>query len=152
MSWKEYAESIQRAGDVRDNRDSRCERATSAPRPSPVPRVVADSLYREWVKALNAIDPCDPNDGFPQEHWRRLHTASFWWLEGYGRQAARDGWVTGDVFGLRKGCERRGGLIDQMDGCRALVMEGRRARWRSYGVAFSYAAGAYPDLPAWWSV
>ena len=150
MSWKEYAESIQSGGDVRDNRDDRSERAIIASCPSPVPKVVADSLCREWVKTLNAIDPGVPNHGFTEERWRRFHSASVWWVDGYGRQAARDGWGTGDVFGLRPGFERRGGLIDQLDGCRALVMEGGRARWRSYGVAFSYAAGAYPNLPAWW--
>lgn len=151
MGWREYVESVKRGGDDRDNRDDRPENTAIAPRPSLVPRVVADSLYREWVKALNAIDPDVPNRGFTEARWQRFHSASTWWVNSYGKQAARDGWGTGDVFGLRSGFERRGGLIDQLNGCRALMMEGGRARWRSYGVAFSYAAGAYPDLPAWWS-
>ena len=151
MGWREYAESVQQGRDNRDDKDNRPDNAAIVPIVPNVPRVVADSIFREWGKVLRDVDPDKPNDGFALERWRQLHSASIWWLEGFGRQAARDGWGAGDVFGLRVGYERRGGLIDQLDGCRALVMEGGRARWRSSGVAFSHAAGAYPNLAAWWS-
>ncbi|WP_346031856.1 hypothetical protein [Erythrobacter westpacificensis] len=99
---------------------------------------------------MTQVDPCQPRGGIDPARWKRLHEQSLWWLGNYGEQAARDGWGTGDVFGLRVGYERRGGLIDQLENSRALVMEGGRASWRTYGVRFTYAAGAYPDLPAWW--
>lgn len=150
MGWRKYAENVQRAGDDRDKRDNNLAQTPIVPNVPNVPRVVADSLARDWARVLVQVDPCQPSGGIDPARWRRLHEQSLWWLDYFGEQAARDGWRTGDVFGLRVGCERRGGLIDQLGGCRALVMEGQRARWRSLGVTCSYAAGAYPDLPPWW--
>jgi hypothetical protein len=151
MSWREYAESVQKGGDNRDNRDNSPLSAPIAPDALNVPRVVADSLARGWAKALAQVDPYQPHGGIAPDRWKRLHEQSLWWLDSFGEQASRDGWGTGDVFGLRVGYERRGGLIDQLESSRALVMEGKRANWRTYGVKFTYAAGAYPNLPAWWS-
>ena len=82
------------------------------------------------------------------KRWARLVDGSFWFVEHYGRQAALAGWQTGDVFGVRPKGE--GGLIDLLGTSRALVLDGKRARWRSFDVVMKFNAGAYPDLPAFW--
>ena len=103
-----------------------------------------------WVSSVSALDPREPQAGHDPKRWFNLVDTSIWWLENFGRQAALDGWQTHDVFGVIPGQPGAGGLIDRLGTSRALVMEGRRTRWRSFGVAMKYNAGAYAHLPLFW--
>jgi hypothetical protein len=86
----------------------------------------------------------------PMGPWQTFHDASVWWLEGFGRQAALDGWSTGDVFGIREGYPGTGGLIERLGDNRSLVMADGRACWRSRGVPMQFNRGGGDALPAFW--
>ncbi|WP_298465504.1 hypothetical protein [uncultured Erythrobacter sp.] len=111
----------------------------------------AKVVLREWSVSLAALDGGKPSPGIDRKVWRELIECSLWWLDGFGQQAARDGWRTGDVFGFRLDHPRQGGLIDRLGTARNLLLDGKRARWRSHGdLVMKFNAGAYPELPAFW--
>ena len=85
--------------------------------------------------------------------WQTLYDCSFWLLENHGRQLARDGWTTSDVFGVLPQKERWGGLVDRLGDCRDLTLDPECARWASsiYGER-EFHRGTWPDLEAWWEV
>ena len=103
-----------------------------------------------WCAAINRLELQAPAQGLSPARWRTLFDCSHWWMRNYAVQAARDGWRTGDVFGIRPGLPGQGGLIDQLGICRTLLMADGGARWRSWGIIGTYAAGAYPLLPPFW--
>lgn len=103
-----------------------------------------------WCGAFDRLSPLRPVLGFTMGRWQTLYDCAQWWLENFARQAAWDGWVTGDVFGIRPGYAASGGLIDQLGDNRSLVMVDGGARWRSWSVIRSYAAGCSPNLSPFW--
>ncbi|MXO94743.1 hypothetical protein GRI62_14165 [Erythrobacter arachoides] len=103
-----------------------------------------------WCAAINRLDISKPAPGIAACRWQSLFRCAEWWMENYAVQAVRDGWGAGDVFGIRPGQPERGGLIDQLGDCRSLMMGDGRARWRSFGIVSTYAAGAYPLLLPFW--
>jgi hypothetical protein len=88
----------------------------------------------------------------PMGRWQTFYDASVWWLEGFGRQAALDGWQTGDIFGLRHGFPGTGGLIERLGDNRSLVMADGRACWRSRGVPMQFNRGGGDGLSAFWEI
>ena len=85
--------------------------------------------------------------------WQTLYDTSVWFLDKHATQAARDGWTTGDIFGIEPRMERWGGLIDRLGECRGLLMDADRARWTScfYGVrTFGRSCGA--GLQSFWNI
>ena len=106
--------------------------------------------FDSWVLTVSGLDPREPQAGHDPKRWYNLLATSIWWLENFGRQAAVDGWQTHDVFGVIPGDPGAGGLIDRLGTSRSLVMEGRRSRWRAFGVPMKLNAGAYAHLPAFW--
>lgn len=146
--WRARAEKVLKGEDVRDIRDNS---PVSAPNVPIVPIVPAPkTLLREWVSSVSALDPRKPLAGHDARGWFNLVECSVWWLDNFGWQAALDGWQTHDVFGVIPGSPGAGGLIDRLGTSRPLVMEGRRSRWRSFGVAMKYNAGAYKHMPLFW--
>lgn len=106
-----------------------------------------------WEKALLALDPCEPRPGFTIGRWQTLWDSSAWWLGNFGKQAALDGWSTGDLFGVLPQVAGGGGLIDRLGNHRGLVMTAEEARWRYLGeVPQLYRRGSWPDLQPFWSV
>ena len=110
-------------------------------------------LLKSWWSALSSLDPCGPRPGFTMGRWQTLYDASVWFLDKHATQAARDGWSTGDVFGIDPRMECGGGLIDRLGECRGLVMDADRASWTSsfYG-ARCYGRGRGAGLQPFWSV
>jgi hypothetical protein len=104
-----------------------------------------------WHSAFAKLDPCEPR-GMPMGRWQMLYDASAWFLDVFGDQAARDGWSTGDLFGLRHGFPGTGGLIERLGDNRGLVMADGRARWRSWGVSMQFNRGGSDGLPAFWEM
>jgi hypothetical protein len=86
----------------------------------------------------------------PMGRWQTFYDASVWWLENFGRQAALDGWSTGDVFGARPEKPGWGGLLDRLGDNRSLVMSSDSARWRSRGVPKKFNRTAGDGLLPWW--
>lgn len=107
-------------------------------------------LLDHWCAGFNALDPLRPAPGFTLARWQTLYDCAYWWLANFARQAVRDGWRTGDVFGIRAGYPGRGGLIDQLGDNRWLVMTAGRATWRSWGTIRHWSCGACPHLPPFW--
>lgn len=103
-----------------------------------------------WCGAFNGLSPLRPAPVFTMGRWQTLYDCTQWWLENFARRAAWEGWSTGDVFGIRPGYPTRGGLIDQLGDNRSLVMADGGARWRSWGIMSSYAAGCSPHLEPFW--
>jgi hypothetical protein len=104
-----------------------------------------------WQSAFAKLDPCEPRR-MPMARWQCLYDASAWFLDTFGDQAARDGWGTGDLFGLRHGFPGNGGLIERLGDNRGLVMADGRARWRSRGVPMQFNRGGGDGLPAFWEM
>ena len=147
-SWRARAEKVLKGEDVRDIRDKSPDQTPNVPIVPIVP--APKTLLREWVSGVSGFDPREPQAGHDPKRWFNLVDTSVWWLENFGRQAALDGWRTHDVFGVIPGEPGAGGLIDRLGTSRALVMEGRRSRWRSFGVPMKYNAGAFARLPLFW--
>lgn len=148
--------------DTRDNRDTRspdgADEGASVPFVPFVPAPL-DAL-RSWCDALNALDPCEPRDGFTMGRWQKLYDCSVWLVETFGRQLAIDGWATGDLFGVHaRKCELLaeydgcGGLVDHLGDHRALVLADGVARWRYMGTLPQvYKRGWWPDLQPFWEI
>lgn len=148
--WRERVQELREGRDVWDNRDNSPENGPNVPI---VPIVLGPKeQLAAWCDAVQPLDARKPHPGFDPQRWRNLVDASFWWIEHFGRQAALDGWQTGDVFGVIEGHPGAGGLIDRIGTSRSLVMDGKRARWRSFGVLMKFNAGTYSQLPAFWEV
>lgn len=146
--WRERAKTVLRGEDVRDIRDNS---PVSAPNVPIVPIVPAPkTLLRKWLASVSNLDPRKPLAGHDAQRWFNLVECSAWWLENFSRQAALDGWQTHDVFGVFPGELGAGGLIDRLGTSRSLVIEGQRSRWRPFGVAMKFNAGAFAHLPAFW--
>jgi hypothetical protein len=153
--WRAMADDALHGRDTRDKWDnSSPDSAKTGPSVSSVPSVPAPlTLLRSWCSAIEALDPCEPRPGFTMSRWQRLYDASVWWIEGFGRQAALDGWGTSDIFGLVRQMPDYGGLIDQLGDDRGLVMTADEARWRWRGIRPQvYRRGAWPNLEPFWSV
>lgn len=151
MGWRELVEEALSGGDISDNSDNSGRDGAfvpSVPCVSP-PR----KMLRDWSRTVSALDPRRPAPGYDAARWHELVGCSQWWLSIYGRQAALDGWQTGDVFGVHPGKPRAGGLIDRLGTARNLMLEGKRARWRTFGNSMMrFNAGAFPLLPPYWEV
>lgn len=100
-------------------------------------------VLRGWRASLCTIDPLAPRSGWCASRWMRLYDAGVWWFDAFGEQAARDGWSTGDVFGVLPSQDGWGGLLDRLGDKRKLLMSADRASWRRFGVvqAFNRTAG-----------
>ncbi|MXO63431.1 hypothetical protein [Qipengyuania oceanensis] len=85
--------------------------------------------------------------------WQTLFDTSVYFLEAFGKRAAREGWSTSDLFGLLPQKEHWGGLVDRLGDCRSLTLEGDCFNWESsfYGPR-TYYRGTWPDLTAWWEI
>lgn len=154
-NWRAMADDALQGGDKRDNRanrsDSGAETGASVPSVPSVPAPL--STLKEWRIALAALDPCQPREGFDINRWQRLYDCAVWWFDSFGRQAAIDGWTTGDVFGLLPQVAGGGGLVDRLGNHRGLVMTADEARWRYLGeVPQLFRRGSFPDLEAFWEI
>lgn len=152
-NWRARANEALRDRDKRDNSANRSGVASEAAANVPIVPIVLNpmALLREWRKALAALHPCEPR-GMPMGRWQTLYDCSAWFLASFGEQAARDGWSTGDLFGLRHGYPGTGGLIERLGDNRGLVMADGRASWRSWGVAMQFNRGGGEGLPAFWEL
>lgn len=135
----------QRDSDKKSGTVAGTDGGTVAPR-------MAKARARLWQANVAHLDPRKPLYGYGPRLWFNLVEASLWWEEHFAGRAALDGWQTGDVFGLIAGETGNGGLIDRIGTSRSLVMEGGRARWRSFGVPMKFNAGSYIHLPPFWEV
>jgi hypothetical protein len=111
----------------------------------------AQRMLDAWCASFNALKPRRPAPGIEMGRWQTLFDCGYWWLQNFGAQAARDGWQTGDVFGIRAGYPMQGGLVDQLGDCRSLLMSDGGARWRTWGSARTWAAGCCPHLAPFWA-
>jgi hypothetical protein len=84
--------------------------------------------------------------------WQTLYDDAVWLLEGFGEQAARDGWSSADLFGLWPSKPHWGGIADRLRGSRSLVMDADRASWRLFGAVERFNRGSYPELRAFWDL
>lgn len=114
-----------------------------------IPELRSDALS-VWRDALNALDPINPLHGFDKMRWRQLVEDARWVLDKFGKQAARDGWSTADLFGLWPGVPHAGGIADRLRGSRSLVLTANRAHWRSWGQVDRFNRGSYLDLLPFW--
>ena len=149
--WRERVDDALKGENDRFNRNNSPE---NRPNDAIVPIVPAPLTLRNvWRDGLSDINRFEPRAGFTRQHWRRLCDTGEWWFNHYSKQAALDGWSTGDVFGLHPDREGWSGLIDRLGNARNLVMEGGRARWRSIeGVPDQMNAGLYAELKPFWEV
>jgi hypothetical protein len=108
-------------------------------------------IQRGWRTALATLDPCQPR-GMEMGRWQMLVDCSVWLFNTFGEQAARDGFSTADLFGLRAGYPGKGGLDDHLGDNRGLVMADGRACWRAWGVPMQFNRGGGDDLPAFWEM
>ena len=152
MGWRDYAEQVQRERDNRDDRDKTPVSAPIVPNVPNVPGAVASGRLREWTRALMRLDPCKPREGFSMDRWQTLYDCSVWLVESFGEQAAHEGWSTGDLFGIFPPRERWGGLVDNLGDARSLVMSGKVATWRSFGVKRIFYRTGGTHLEPFWSV
>jgi len=153
MGWRDYAKQEKGSGHDRHNRHDRPETRANVPNVPIVPGALPLGPARDrsaWHKALSALDPCQPPRGITMGRWQTLYDASLWWLESFGRQAALDGWSSGDVFGIRSGFPGAGGLIDRLGDNRSLVMTAERACWRTYGALRQFNRSAGEVLSPFW--
>jgi hypothetical protein len=68
--------------------------------------------------------------------WQRACDDAMWIFNGFGEQAARDGWSEHDLFGILPWHHGWGGITCRLRGARNLKMDADRAVW---------AAGSHAD-------
>lgn len=150
--WRDVARSVRE----REGWDNRANRDDSPPIAPIVPIVPANPArtLREWSAALARVDPRNPLHDLPRLRWGRLIADVEWLLEGFGQQAAVDGWSALDLFGVLPGRDGWGGIADRLCASRSLLMTADRASWRrvTSGSSESYAraAGSMPLLVPMW--
>jgi hypothetical protein len=150
--WRTLADTLGHGEDAGDNRDNRDNNPKIRPNGPNVPIVPAnpDRVLREWKAAFGQLDPCQPPEGWDMRRWQQLYDDAEWLLDKFGDQAARDGWGTGDLWGLWPDKPGWGGIADRLRGSRSLVLTADRAHWRSWGEVERFNKGAYPDLRPFW--
>jgi hypothetical protein len=145
-TWRQLAEQVRRESEGRDNRDNRDVSPSQAPIGPNVPNVPLDAgrALKLWWSGLRRVHPRQPPDGFPRKRWETLWYDAEYILENFAEQAARDGWITADLFGLYPGHPHCGGIADRLRGQRSLVFTADRACWRRLGVVEKFSRGTYP--------
>ena len=135
---------------TRDERNDSDPTVPSVPSVPIVPPMDPARALKLWRASLAKVDPRGPMHGYKAAAWCNLCDDAVWLLGNFGEQAARDGWSTGDLFGLWPGKPGWGGIADRLCGCRALVMSADRSSWRAWGQVERYNRGSYPNLRAFW--
>jgi len=135
--WRDVASRLREKGG-QDNRDKRDDSPASSPFvpnvpivsgvPSPSPGGPA-----VWLARLNALDPSRPLAIFAPERWRVLIKDARWLAFNHGRAAAALGWCASDLFGVDPWHEGGGGLVDRLEGARAVTLTESVAHWRGEG-------------------
>lgn len=153
-TWRQYAEQVQRGNEVGANRDIRVDSPKNGPNGPIGPNVPLDPsrAMRSWRTALSRVDACKPPEGWTIARWQLLVDDAAWLLANFGKQAARDGFTTADLFGIWPGVPHAGGIADRLRGSRSVVMDSNRAHWRSWGQVERYNRGSYPDLKPFWEI
>jgi len=151
MSWRDKAQRVLGERDNRDDRDN------SPPIGSIVPigtvgEATAAARLREWHKHLSGVDQFVSPPGWTLDDWLRLTDTAFALYEGQASYAVRNGWTALDLFGVRPGMPRCGGLADQLHGARNLKLDGGRAFWTSLGVQFRTGIGCGQGCVLLWEL
>lgn len=152
MTWRAIADHVLRndgSGPIGTIEPIGGEEGANVPNVPIVPLSPSQAL-KVWADGLKCADPRCPPDGWTPARWGRLCDDAAFILEGFGAQAARDGWSTADLFGLWPNKPHWGGVADRLQGCRALVLTADRAHWRALGVVDRFNRGSYPDLRPFW--
>lgn len=92
------------------------------------------ATLKDWHRHLSAIDQFVTPPGWTLDAWLDLTDTAFWLYENHAGYAVRNGWSALDLFGVRVGMPRLGGLADLLDGARNLKLDGGKAHWTHLGV------------------
>lgn len=110
------------------------------------------AVLRDWHKHLSGVDQFVSPPGWTLDDWLRLTDTAFALYEGQASYAVRNGWTALDLFGVRPGMPRCGGLADQLRGARNLKLDGGRAYWSRMGVPFRTNVGCGQGCVLLWEL
>lgn len=151
MTWRAIADRVLREDDAGTIEPIGPIGAANVPNVPNVPLSPSRAI-KAWTEGVGRVDPLSRPSGWQAVQWRRLCDDAAFILEGFGMQAARDGWSSADLFGLWPDKPNWGGVADRLCGCRALVLTADRAHWQSFGVVERFNRGSYPDLRPFWEI
>lgn len=108
-----------------------------------------------WRGGLARLAVTEPLHRLDARRWGQLLDDADWLLDGFGQQAARDGWSAADLFGVLPDHDAWGGVADRLRGSRSLVMTADLACWRRVVSrtpdSFARGASAMPQLVSLWN-
>lgn len=110
------------------------------------------ALLRDWHRHLSAVDQFVSPTDWTLDAWLKLTDTALWLYESHASYAVRNGWSVHDLFGVRAGMPRCGGLADQLDGARDLKLSGGRAYWSRMGVQFRMNVGCGDGCVLLWEL
>ena len=153
VGWREIASvKVGARGTIGTKGTIAPQEAPNVPIVPNVPALVDPRVaLADWHRALDCLHPCEPPAWAERLWWLNWYDRSAWFFNAYGRQAAREGWTMGPLFGVVPGYDGKGGLLDRLGECRGLELRGLVARWRSFGVDNLIHRDALPSsLVPWW--
>lgn len=152
--WAERAQQIA-AGDGRANSANSAEsppNGTSGTNGTGSMPLNPPFALQDWHKRLSAIDQFTTPPGWAMHDWLKLTDDAAWLYENHASYAVRNGWSALDLFGVRAGMPKRGGLADLIDGARNLKLSGGKAYWSHFGVPFSINIGCGQGCVLLWEL
>lgn len=110
------------------------------------------AVLQDWHKHLSAVDQLVTPEHWTLDAWLKLTDTAFWLYENHASYAVRNGWTALDLFGIREGMPKFGGLADLLDGARNLKLVGGKAYWSHFGARFNIGVGIGPGCTLLWEL